>query len=203
MPKQKDKNRELTEQENIFVDEYFISLDPEKSARKAKYSITTAKKQAHKWARAGKQNPKPHIWRAIKKRLVTKNKQPKEPNETEITAERVIKEMGRLGFSNVQDFVGEDNVIKDISTLPRHVAAAVKGIETERVYEYDEDGKATGHTDKVKLRFHGKGRSLTDLGKQLGIYEKDHRQIADGLLDLLKEISSNGSGLPINERKAH
>ncbi len=188
--------KKLTKQEDIFVDEYLIGLDPEKAAKKAKYSNTAAKKQAHKWVRAGKQNPKPHIWNAIKKRLVAKKKRAETTaelaggnRETEITTERVLKEIARLGYSNIQDFVGEDNVIKDISTLPRHVAAAVKGIETERVHEIDSEGKETNsYTDKVKLRFHSKERPLADLGKHLGIFEKDNRQQAESLAELLKTL---------------
>jgi phage terminase small subunit len=177
-------DKKLTEQEWAFVEEYVRTGEPKKSALFVKYSKSMAS-QAYKWCHGGKGNPKLHIWREIKKKMAARSK------KTELSGDRVLEEMARLAFSNIQDFIGEENVIKDLTTIERNKAAAVKGIETERVFEYDDDGNATGFTDKVKLRFHGKERALESLFKYFGLFEKDNRQKASSLADLLKTLKED------------
>ena len=65
----------------------------------------------------------------IKARLAYKRNQL--AKKSDITAERVIAEMAKIGFSNIQDFTGQGNRIEDISTLPADQAAAIESIQTD------------------------------------------------------------------------
>lgn len=101
-----------------------------------------------------------------------------------VTAERVINELAKLGFSNIQDCISKDNVIKDVSKLPAHIAAAVESIQT--------GPKGT------KIKLYDKKGALVDLGRHLNIFEKDNALgVSDDLADLMKEIGGKGDGLPI------
>ena len=51
--------------------------------------------------------------------------------KTDITAERVIAEMAKIGFSNLQQFIKAGNKIEDISTLPAAQAAAIESVQTD------------------------------------------------------------------------
>ncbi len=91
----------------------------------------------------------------------------------DITAERVINEYAKLAFSNTQDFLDEDNAIKDISQLPREIAAAVSSVQVETRHD---NGDSEGYTEKVKFTLHSKIQALDALGKNLGIFKEDNDQ---------------------------
>ncbi|MHC4158038.1 MAG: terminase small subunit [Planctomycetota bacterium] len=164
----KKKQKQLNNQEQIFVDEYLVSLDPEEAALKAKYAATTARTKAYQWVSNSKQNPKPYIAQAIKIKMASRSK------KTGIKAEQVIQELAKIAFSNIKDFIGSGNEVKDITTLSPDLAAVVESISTTK----------TG----TKITLHNKLKALEDLGKHLGIYEKDNRQQAETLAEFLKVL---------------
>jgi len=113
-----------------------------------------------------------------------------------VTAKMIVEELAKVGFANIQDYIGEGNEIVDLSGIKREVAAAVESIQVDIRHD---SGDSEGYIEKVKLKCHSKLSALTDLGKHLGIFERDNRQKTDGLVDLIKEICSGGSGLPVKQ----
>jgi phage terminase small subunit len=84
--------------------------------------------------------------------------------KTDITAERVIKEMAKIGFSNIQEFIESGNDIKDISELEPAIAAAVESVQADIRHD---NGKSKGYTEKVKIKLHSKLGALNSLAEIL------------------------------------
>ena len=84
--------------------------------------------------------------------------------KTDITAERVIAEMAKIGFSNIQDFTGQGNAITDISKLDPSIAAAVESVQSDIRYD---NGKGEGYIEKVKIKLHSKLGALNSLAEIL------------------------------------
>ena len=104
-----------------------------------------------------------------------------------VTAKRLMEEWAKIGFGNSKAIMDSDNTIKDISKLPDDVAAAISSVSVSRTKQ----GK------NVKVTFHSKESALENMGKRIGFYEKHQSPLVDALKQLMQEIGSNGSGLPI------
>ncbi len=157
------KKGKLTTRQERFWQEYVISLN-----------ATQAYKKVYKcsYRVANIRGPKLLVNVSIQARLQALRK--KIEIKTGVTAERVINELAKVGFSNIQDFIsGDDNKITDISQLKREVAAAVESIQVDIRHD---GGDSEGYTEKVKLKLHSKLNALSDLGRHLGIFEKDNKQ---------------------------
>lgn len=161
--------KKLNNQEQIFADQYLISMNAYQSAKVAKYAESTALKKSGLWVGKSRNNPKPHVADYIQANLA------KRCEKAGVTGQMVIDELVKIGFSNIQDFVGVGNRIKDISAIPRDMATAIESIAV------DDKGK-------VKIKCHSKISALQDLGKVCGIYEADNKQQAATLADLLKVL---------------
>ncbi|MBL7107003.1 MAG: terminase small subunit [Phycisphaerae bacterium] len=158
--------KQLNNQEQIFVDEYLVSLNPEKAALAAKYAATTARTKAYQWVSNSEQNPKPYIYQAIQKKMAAQSE------KTGIKAERVVEELARIGFANIRDVFAPGNKIRDVSMLPPEVTAAVESVTTSK----------TG----TKVTMQNKLKALENLGKHLGIYNVDNEQKKTNLADFLR-----------------
>jgi len=87
-----------------------------------------------------------------------------------ITAEMVINELASIGFSNIQDYLGAENSIKDVSELPEETAKAIKSIK-KSITEFE-----GGEKTVVTFELHDKVAALEKLGRNLGIFEIDNKQ---------------------------
>ena len=85
--------------------------------------------------------------------------------KTEITAEKVLKEMAKIGFSNIQDFTSRGNAITDISELDPSIAAAIESVQSD--IRYDSGRDSEGYTEKVKIKLHSKLGALNSLAEIL------------------------------------
>ncbi|MEJ7739622.1 MAG: terminase small subunit [Chitinophagaceae bacterium] len=153
----------LTSRQLRFCQEYIIDPNATQAAIKAGYSPKTARQ-------VGDENlSKPYILMEIEKhRQVLRNKM-------ELTAEMITKELRALGFWNINDFLLEGNEIRDITQLSREKTIPLIGIKV-KVSSYTlEDGKVVKEIT-TELKFSDKRAALVDLGKYLGIFEKDNRQ---------------------------
>jgi phage terminase small subunit len=111
------------------------------------------------------------------------------------TAEDAIKELAKMGFSNIQDFITDDNKIVDLSKIPRDKAAAIESIESDIRHDSGEDEE--GYTQKVKLKCHSKESALKEfLNRVQGLPKQriEHsgvvgtRELSDAeMAELLKE----------------
>lgn len=86
--------------------------------------------------------------------------------KTDITAQRVLEELAKIGFANYSDFLtidedGRTNV--DVSKLSKEQMAAI----AEMQIDTSPDGK-----QRVKVKLHDKRGALLDIGKHLGMFRE-------------------------------
>lgn len=150
----------LTPKQQRFVEEYLIDLNATRAAKAAGYS----EKSAHS---IGQENLiKPEIAAAIQEAFEARSKR------TQITADRVLEELSRLAFSNMQDFVewGPNGVsLKFSEELTEDAARCVA--------EVSESRSDTGGTIRFKL--HNKLGALEKAMQHLGMLKGDNGSISD------------------------
>lgn len=149
----------LTDKQQKFCDEYLVDLNATQAAIRAGYS----EKTAHS---IGNENLiKPEIQNYIKEKQIALSE------STKITTEMVCKELAKIGFSNIQDYIKKGFTIENIQSLKREHAAAISSIETETIHF---DG---GSNTKVKFKLHDKLSALEKLAKHIGFFKEDNEQL--------------------------
>jgi phage terminase small subunit len=148
----------LTDKQKRFCEEYLIDLNATQAAIRAGYSEKTANEQ-------GSQNlAKLSIQEYIKELMESRSER------TQITADMVVKELAKIGFSDIKNYYDSDEDQKDITKLDNKFTAAVSQIKVTKI-----DGKDFSRTIK-EFKLHDKVKALEDLGRHLGIFEKDNKQ---------------------------
>lgn len=97
---------------------------------------------------------------------------------TGINAEVIIREIGRLCFSDVRKLVNKNGQTKPPNELDADTAAALVSIKIRP------DGT-------IEYRFADKGAALEKAARILGLYETDNRQKVDPITVLLTRIQGN------------
>lgn len=155
--------KELDAKEKRFVEEYLIDLDPKRAAIEAGYSQSTAASKAYQWVSNGK--VKPHVYEAIQAALKAR------AERTEITQDRVLQELAKVGFSDLRNvFTGMGGIIEP-KDWDDETAGAISSVEVVRRQsgEYDEDGNPIPeHVHKIKVW--DKVSALEKMGKHLGMF---------------------------------
>ena len=169
--------KKLTSKQERFVEEYLVDLNATQAAIRSGYSKKTA-------TAIGAENlTKPDIADAIaaaRKELSEK---------TGISAERVLAELAKIGFSNMQDYirVTGDDIYVALGDMSRDEAAAIGEVTVEeRKLGNEDEGKVT----RTKFKLLDKRAALNDLGRHLGLFEADNtRKVSvGGMEDLLKMV---------------
>ena len=150
----------LTPKQERFVAEYLIDLNATQAAIRAGYSAKTAGAVGHENLR------KPEIFKAVQEAMKAREQR------TEITQDRVLQELAKLGFANMQDYMRitpEGEPVADLSQLSRDQAAAI----TEFTVEDFTDGRGEDARDvrRVKFKLADKRAALVDIGKHLGMFK--------------------------------
>lgn len=148
----------LNERQRRFCEEYAVSLKAQDAARKAGY----AHKSCHVHATHLLKQPK--IQAKIKELLDQRSMR------TQITQDRVLEELARLGFSNMLDYirVSDDGTARvDLRALDRDKAAAVTEVQTEEVWEGT--GEEATKVRKIKFKLADKARPLEMIMRHLGM----------------------------------
>ena len=150
----------LTPKQQMFVKEYLVDLNATQAAIRAGYSAKTAEVQGCKML----SNPK--IAAALQIAMDARSE------KTEITAERVLKELGRVAFGNQRALMtwGPNGVkLRPSSALTEDEAAMVSEVaETE-----------TLNGGSLKLKTHDKIRALELIGKHLGMFKEGANEDGD------------------------
>lgn len=153
----------LSVKKKAFCEEYLIDHNGTKAAERAGYASKFAATSAYKMLRD------PEIKEYLDALILERSER------TKITADRVIKEIGRIAFADIREFFNDDGEIKKPKEFTDDAAAVVAQLDTDEIFEYL-DGRRTqiGNTKKIKL--HSKVVALDMLAKHLGLYEKDNSQ---------------------------
>jgi phage terminase small subunit len=144
-----------------FAEEYCICLNGYEAAKKVGYTDRTAQKS------------KRLLDDPIVKKYVA-DFQARLSKKTEITAEKVIQELAKVGFANIQDYIEAGNEINDLMQIEREKAASVESIKT--ITKFYGTGKNQTKEVSTSLKLHSKISALEQLGRHLGVFEKDNRQ---------------------------
>lgn len=160
----------LTDKQRAFVAEYLVDLNAAAAARRAGYSTRTADRIGHENLR------KPEIASAIAEA------QAERAERTEITADRVLKELARIGFSDIRrlfEWDEERACFIPSRDLTADEAAAISEIQSETVTHREKETGDTETTVKLKLKTYDKLSALEKLGKHLGLF-KDQLEVTGG-----------------------
>lgn len=163
--------RKLSPKQKLFVDEYLIDLNATQAAIRAGYSKKTAG-----WI-GNQLLVKTHIAQAVQKAME------KRSCRTEITQDRVLQELAKLGFANMADYmsIGAGGApVLDFSKLTRDQAAALVEVTVEDFV--DGRGEDARDVRRVKFKLADKRAALVDMGKHLGMFIER------------KEVSGPGGG---------
>lgn len=174
MAKSKYTNKsKLSPKQLRFCQEYVIDNNGTKAAIRAGYSQSTAKEQASRM-----------LTKVNIKKLVKKLKNGI-ANNNNITAEMVRDELAKCGFSNLQDYITDENSILDLSKIPRDQAAALQAIKVTETITIVDKKPVTRRETSFKLS--DKIAALEKLGRHLGIFEKDNKQ-KESRISLVNDI---------------
>lgn len=147
---------ELTLKQRAFVEEYLA--DPErnatKAARRAGYSFSSAAQSASNILKL------PHVKAAIEER------QGKLLESFGITEVRILQELAKIGFANIQDFAALTEDGRSIRDVPREQTAAIKEVTIEQT----DNGRFS--VKKTKLSLADKQAALVQMGKHLGMFKE-------------------------------
>ncbi len=166
----------MTPKQQLFVDEYLIDLNATQAAIRAGYSAKTA------YSIGDENLKKPEIAAAVKKAMNER------AARTGITADMVIGELAKIGFSDIRKAVrwySQTNVAvidadADTEALAHEgalrfaVANQVELVSSEDIDDstasaISEIGQSS--TGALKIKFHDKRAALVDIGKHLGMFK--------------------------------
>ncbi len=156
----------LTGKRQRFAQEYIIDFNGTQAYIRAGFTVSSpevAAVEAHRLLR------NPNVQREIEKL------QEELRDRSELSADMIIQELRSLGFWNIQDFINTANEIKDLTKLSRKTTKPVIGIKSQVKTYKQEDGTVVKEVT-AELKMHDKRGALVDLGKHLGIFEKDNEQ---------------------------
>jgi phage terminase small subunit len=137
--------RPLTAKQQMFVKEYLIDLNATAAAERAGYKDPNIGRQLI---------AKNNVSVAIQAEMAKREKR------TEITQDRVLNEIGKIAFVNLQDIYDEGGSLIEVKQLPREVAAALSSIKIN----------LTEACALQEIKLHDKLRALEMIGKHLGMF---------------------------------
>ena len=169
----------LSDRQRFFCNEYLIDLNATQAAIRAGYSERTASEQATRLL------GKVIIQNYISERQLAMQKR------TEVTADKVIAELAKIGFANIKDFVNGGNSVLELKHLESEKTAAVSKVKTTI-------NELTGNIT-TELTFHDKVSALEKLGRHLGVFEKDNGQRKNEALAPVIQVFNSAPPLPSSE----
>lgn len=175
----------LTPKQKIFADEYLIDLN---ATRAYKVAYPNVKKDEVARANGSRLLTNANVADYIDKRIKEREKR------TEITQDRVLQELAKLGFFDIRKLFDDNGKPLDITGLDDETAACVAGLEVMDTYEgFGDEREFVGYVKKYKLA--DKLRALELIGRHLGMF-KDK-------MELSGEVRTNNpyAGLTTEELK--
>lgn len=149
----------LSDQQELFCQEYLVDLSQIDAARRAGYSTKNAYKTGSRLMK------NKDVLARIRELMATRTE------ATRVTQIRVVAELARIGFSNMTEIMEWDHEGVHwyrSNDLPERVAAAVAEVkETTREFVNEEGDSSFSSTRSIKL--HPKLSALSELAKHVGI----------------------------------
>lgn len=172
--KKKIVQRKLTAKQKKFCEQYVIDCNGTQGAIRAGYSKNTAYSIAEQ------------LLRKLEVKEYIQKLQAEIEERSRVKADDVINELAKIAFSDVGKIFTTDNRILDVTQMEENQTRAIQSVEVDELREGD---MTIGTTKKVKL--YDKIRALEALGKHFGIFERDNKQKATGVVTVFK-LPENG-----------
>lgn len=150
----------LTAKQKLFADEYLIDLN---ATRAYKVAYPKVKKDETARTNSSRMLTNANVAAYVEKRMKDREKR------TEITQDMVLKELAKIGFANVTDYVtieGPYVKVKQTEDMPPDKLGAIAGIK---------EG-ANG----IEIKLNDKGKALELIGRHLGMF-KDKLEVSGAL----------------------
>jgi phage terminase small subunit len=115
--------------------------------------------------------------------------------KAEITQEMVLRELGKLGFSDIRKAVKWKAQVTDLEVDEETGEARMAVSNQVQIIDSDQIDDATAaaiseisQTDKggLKIKFHDKRAALVDIGKHLGMFKDDKEAAAPAVTIIIK-----------------
>jgi phage terminase small subunit len=169
----------LTARQARFVQEYLVDLNASAAARRAGYSEKTAYSVGQRLLKNAEVAAAVGLARSERER------------RTEITSDRVLRELARVAFFDPRKLFGADGQPLPIAELDDDAAAVVAGLEVS--VTHNDDGSVT-RVAKIKLA--DKLSALEKLGRHLGLFDKGTPGTAENPIAVLIR-HAQGTALPV------
>jgi len=164
----------LTEKQKRFCNEYLKDLNGTQAATRAGYSKKTANEQAARML------AKVSIQEYLQKRMKDRSER------TEITQDRVLKEMARIAFFDTRKLFDDEGNLKNITDLDDDTATAIAGLDVVSFYRKGNEKELLREiTSKIKVV--DKKGALDSIMRHLGMFEKDNVNVTLTFEDWLKK----------------
>jgi phage terminase small subunit len=189
--------KDMNARQRRFVQHYLLTGNATQAAISAGYSEATAKQQGSRLLTNA------DIAAAIADAESKTNK--KLADKFELSKERVVGELVKLGFANMDDFVRRTesgDVYTDFSAVNRDQMAAVQEIVVD---EYKEGrGEDARDVKRVRFKLGDKRAALVDLGKHLGLFATrvEHSGPGGGPIKTENTTTLDASALDPEDRQA-
>lgn len=164
----------LTPKQKMFVAEYLIDLNATQAAIRAGYSGKTAGSIGNEYLQ------KPEIKAAIKKAMDER------AQRTEITADKVFKEMAHLAFDDIGNYLTFKTVKTEVAR-DKETGDPIIGyrtvVEVRDSADIDTRGIAevsTGKDGVFRFKMYCKDAALVQVGKHLGLFKDIHEHTGSG-----------------------
>lgn len=161
----------LNDKQQRFVEEYLIDLNATQAAIRAGYSAKTAGSQGFDLLQ------KPEIQTALSAAMKAREER------TQITQDRVLAELAKIGFSDIRKVVKWGNTeLRSTEDDSCELVEAYHGLRLVASDEIDDSTAAaiseiSEGREGLKVKFHDKRASLVDIGRHLGMF-KDKLQLS-------------------------
>lgn len=173
--------KKLTAKQAVFVREYLIDLNATQAAIRAGYSAKTA-------GAIGDENlKKPEIATAIQLAMDAR------AERTDITADRVLAEIAKVGFSDIRKMFEDDGRLKHITMLDDDTAAFVSSVKVVAMkgQKPDEENPHYEIENTLEIKMWDKLGALEKLGKHLKLFtDKVEHSVTGDLADILAQRRS-------------
>lgn len=169
---------DLPPKQRRFCEEYLVDLNGAAAARRAGYSASGARQEAERLL------TKADVQAELQGLMAARSKR------TEVTADTVVMELAKLGFSNMLDYVAiqdDGTAIVDLSNVDRDRGAAMQEVTVETYTEGRGDDAVP--VKRVKFKLADKRGSLELLGRHLGLFDDKLRLSGNVTVNIADELA--------------
>lgn len=170
----------LTDKQQRFCEEYVIDFNGTQAAIRSGYSVKTAAEQSSR------------LLSNVKIQEFIRSLQKQTSEKLNITKERVLEEYAKIAFFDIREVFDVDGGLINVKQLDDSSAGSIASIKSSEEWGEDEEGNRTITGTIKEVKVFDKIRALQDLGKHLGLFQKDNEQSAAKSSVTVFQLPDNG-----------